>query len=59
MKVCSKCLSLNGVNQVYCPTCKTLLAGSETLNQHKITTHKSGRLRTQPSKVYTNKSMMG
>lgn len=52
MNVCSNCLTLNGVQHVYCPACKTLLLGADTLNQQS-TTYKSGRLRTKPSKVYT------
>ena len=53
MKVCSKCFTLNGLQQVYCPTCKTLLTSSGGPNQDQTTTYKSGRLRTKPSKVYT------
>lgn len=54
MKTCNKCLTLNGVHQLYCPVCKTLLGGTDHLNQHQMTTHKTGRERTQPSKVYTS-----
>lgn len=59
MKVCTKCLTLTGVNQLYCPNCRTLLTGRDKLDQHKMTTHKTGRLRTRPSKVYAGSIKMG
>jgi RNA polymerase subunit RPABC4/transcription elongation factor Spt4 len=59
MKVCSKCLTLTGVNQLYCTTCKTLLTGQDKLDQYHMTTHKTGRLRTRPSKVYAGSMKMG
>lgn len=56
MKACSKCLTLVSTQQLYCPSCKTILASSDTAKQDQTIVFKSGRLRTQPSKVYTGYS---
>jgi len=52
MKVCTKCLTLSGPEQLYCPKCKTILSSSQNPEVQKMTTFKNGRLRTLPSKVY-------
>lgn len=59
MQVCHKCLTLNGMNQTYCQTCKTILSQSDNILRHQAQTRKSGRLRTQPSKIYAGLAKLG
>ncbi len=59
MQVCSKCLTLNSMSQTYCQICSALLSRPDRVLRHQAKTRKSGRLRTQPSKIYSGLAKLG